>query len=200
MFVPDCLISALRRLTFDVTFKWIHTQAPGGSGLTKHSHLRQGQNNHHPELHYLPLKNIPLRSMVFRNPREGNEGEERVGSVRGMREEKSSVTGFQGARMIMWWNHEEPKGRAGWYEEEERSIIRVRSGLNWELDFMRFSFTKYEILHQKIMLPLTIIADGLLSKTLIPQTDQCVVVMDSVSVPKKCEHSPLVKLNQINKS
>lgn len=70
--------------------------------MTKYHHLRQGQNNHHPKLHYLPLKYIPLKLMVFRNAREGNEGEERVGNVRGMREEKSNVTGFQEARMIMW--------------------------------------------------------------------------------------------------
>ena len=46
-----------------------------------------------PMLHYLLLKYIPLKWTVFKNVWEGDEGEERVGSVRGMRE--SSVTGFQ---------------------------------------------------------------------------------------------------------
>ena len=48
--------------------------------LTDRRHLRQGQTNHHPELHGPPLKSIPLKWTVFRNAREGDERGGRVGS------------------------------------------------------------------------------------------------------------------------
>lgn len=82
----ECLfqivLSVFRRLASDVAFKWSHTETPSGAGLTERHHLRQGQNNHHPDSHYPPLKSIPLKRTVFGDAREGDDRRGKSGEWR----------------------------------------------------------------------------------------------------------------------
>lgn len=114
------------------------TQAQSGSGLTKHCHLSQGQNNSHPRLHYLQLNYILLKCLEMWGKAMRGRTECAVWEEWG----RGSATGFQEETGRRWRmrrggccegkndNAVEPEGKDKWYEEkeEECGIMKGRWG------------------------------------------------------------------------
>lgn len=83
MFVPDAPLSVFKRLASDVPFKVIYTLAQSGSALTKHCHLGQDQNNQtQAVLSATKVHSVKKVCGMFRNVREGSEGEEERGGYK----------------------------------------------------------------------------------------------------------------------